>query len=49
MAGGEMRAQIDDTAIHSILYAQVNNLPPWLREFAGLDVTPSVQASSITR
>ncbi|HUW11152.1 MAG TPA: serine/threonine-protein kinase, partial [Anaerolineae bacterium] len=34
----------DGTTTHSILYAQVNNPPPPLREFSGLDVPPPVEA-----
>jgi Tol biopolymer transport system component len=34
----------DGTTTHSILYAQVNNPPPPLREFSGLDVLPPVEA-----
>jgi tetratricopeptide (TPR) repeat protein len=33
----------DGTTTHSILYAQVNNPPPPLREFAGLDVPAPVE------
>jgi len=34
----------DGTTTHSILYAQVNNPPPPLREFSGLAVPPPVEA-----
>ena len=38
------QAPFDGTTTHSILYAQVNNPPPPLREFADLDVPAQVEA-----
>jgi serine/threonine-protein kinase len=38
------QAPFDGTTTHSILYAQVNNPPPPLRRFTGLNIPPPVEA-----